>query len=94
MVEKIHKPGVNKGDVLIYALSTCIWCRKTRKLLDEIGVEYTVIEVDLIDDVKDKDAIHKEVEKWNPDCSYPTIVINKKECITGFDEEKIRRVLA
>ncbi len=93
MVEKKHVKGKKKGDVLVYALSTCVWCKKTRKLLDELGVDYEVIEVDLIEDPKDKEKVHKQIEKWNPEVSYPTMVINETECITGFDEEKIKQRL-
>lgn len=93
MVEKKHVQGKKKGDVLVYALSTCIWCKKTRKLLDELGVDYEVIEVDLIEDPKDKEKTHKQIQKWNPEVSYPTMVIDDSECILGFDEEKIKQRL-
>lgn len=92
MAEKIDIPGKIIGELVLYALSTCIWCRKTRKLLDDLGVAYSVIEVDLIDDVNDKLEIQKEIRKWNPDVSFPTIVVNNKTCITGYDEDKIREV--
>ena len=41
-------PGENKGHkVTLYALSTCGWCKKTKKFLDELGVEYEYVYVDL-----------------------------------------------
>jgi len=45
--------------------------------------------VDLLP-VEEKDAVKKEIRKWNPDGSYPTIVINDKECVSGFDELEIK----
>ena len=36
-------------DVRLYALSTCPYCRMTKKFLDESGVEYELTEVDLLD---------------------------------------------
>ncbi len=93
MVQKKLIKGKDKGDVLLYALSTCVWCKKTRKLLDEIGVEYNLIEVDLIDDIDGKKCVQKEISRWNPDVSFPTIVINNEECICGYDEEKIKEML-
>ena len=47
MVKKEHVEGENKGKILLYALSTCGWCRKTRQLLDDLGVAYDYIYVDL-----------------------------------------------
>ena len=43
-----HVPGKNMGDLKLFALSTCPWCRKTKQLLDELGVEYNFVDVDLL----------------------------------------------
>lgn len=87
-----HVKGRKKGKVVLYALSTCVWCKKTRNLLDEIGVEYHYVYVDLLDR-EENEKVRAEVVKWNPQGSFPTIVIDEKNCITGFDESKIREEL-
>ena len=87
-----HVKGRKKGKVVLYALSTCVWCKKTRNLLDEIGVEYHYVYVDLLDR-EENEKVRAEVVKWNPQGSFPTIVIDEKNCITGFDESKIRKEL-
>lgn len=92
MVEIKHVPGKNKGKIMLYALSTCIWCRKTKELLEKIGVEFDYIYVDLLEGA-DKEKIRKEVEKWNPACSFPTIVFNDERCIVGFKENEIKAML-
>jgi len=84
--------GENRGKVMLYALSTCGWCRKTRSLLDQLGVEYWYLEVDLLGALEKKEII-KEVEKWNPQRSFPTLVINESRCIVGFKDEQIREAL-
>jgi len=33
--------GKNKGQILLYALSTCVWCKKTKQLLDQLGWSMT-----------------------------------------------------
>ena len=91
MLEYEHVKGENKGKIMLYALSTCGWCRKTKELLNELGVKYDYIFVDLLED-KDKDVAMDEVKKWNPRCSFPTIVINDK-CIVGFKEDEIKEAL-
>ena len=53
--------GKNKGEVILYALSTCVWCKKTKKLLNELGVEYSYIDVDLLND-KERATIEEEVK--------------------------------
>jgi glutaredoxin-like protein NrdH len=83
-----HIQGKNVGRIMLYALSTCGWCRKTKSLLNELGVEYSYTDVDLLDETENEKTMN-EVRKWNPGCSFPTIIINNK-CIVGFKENEIR----
>lgn len=93
MTEHIkYVAGKNKGKIMLYALSTCIWCRKTKNLLNELGVEYSYIDVDLLEG-EEKEKVKKEIEKWNPALSFPTIVIDDKKCIIGFKEKEIKELL-
>ena len=87
--EAKHIKGQNKGKVILYALSTCIWCGKTKKLLGELNVEYDFIDVDL-QGYDEQQEIMKEIEKYNPAGGFPTMIIDGKDCIVGFDEEKIK----
>ncbi|MGC9314203.1 MAG: glutaredoxin family protein [bacterium] len=83
--------GRNAGDIRLYALSTCIWCKKTRVLLEELGVEFEFIYIDLISG-DEKTAAVDEVEKFNPRVSFPTLVIDG-EVIVGFKEDRVREIL-
>jgi len=91
MVDKKHVKGKNRGEIVLFALSTCGWCKKTKKLLNELGVEYHFVDIDLLQG-DDRDKTMKEVEGWNPRCTFPTLVVND-QCIVGYKEEKIREVL-
>ena len=82
----------NAGNVLLYALSTCVWCKKTRKLLDSLDINYSYIYVDLLEG-EDLAQVERNITEVNPQISFPTIVINGKTVITGFDEEKIVKEL-
>ena len=83
-----HVKGKKKGNIVLYALSTCGWCSKTKDLLREMGVEYKFVDVDLLEG-EEREEIMEEVKRWNPQSNFPTIVINNK-CIVGYDEQKIR----
>jgi glutaredoxin len=87
-----HVEGQNKGEILLFALSTCGWCKKTRMLLDEIGVTYDYIYVDLTEG-DDRGEVLKNMKKWNKSLSFPTLVINNEKSITGFDKESILEAL-
>ena len=81
--------GADKGHIVLYSLSTCMWCRMAKNLLRDLGVSYDYIDVDSLP-AEEKDVVKKEIKKFNPDGSYPTIVINEKEWISGYDEVEIR----
>jgi glutaredoxin len=87
-----HVVGKNKGRIVLYALSTCPWCKKTKELLEDIGVEYYFGDVDLMTDAERKEAM-RIVQKWNPGSSFPTMIIDDSKCIIGFQENKIREEL-
>ena len=83
--------GKDKGQIVVYALSTCVWCRKTKELLDRLGVKYASVDVDLLQG-DEKSKATEEVKNLNPRCSFPTLVING-QCIVGYDEQRIRETL-
>jgi hypothetical protein len=46
-----------------------------------------------MDRLEDSTEAMSELKKWNPKCSFPTIVINDKKCIVGFKEDEIKEAL-
>jgi glutaredoxin-like protein NrdH len=78
-------------ELKIYTLSTCSHCRATKKFLDNSGIEYSYTDVDLLQG-EEREAVIEEVKKYNPRCTFPTIVIGDK-VIVGFREDEIREAL-
>jgi len=87
-----HVAGKNKGKVFVYALSTCGWCKKTKAFLNENGVEYSYVDVDLETGAERTKALD-EVRRWNPNCSFPTVVLNDATCFVGFQPDKMKETL-
>lgn len=81
----------NDKKVFLWALSTCMWCKKTKKFLDENGVEYSYVFVDTLDE-REREKALKDVEKYNPAVSFPTILIGNR-CIVGYDEVRLKEAL-
>lgn len=86
-----HIDGKKKGNVMLFALSTCVWCKRTKRLLNELAIAYDYIDVDLLDS-SEREEVNKKVLHWNPSGSYPVIVVDDSKCIVGFDTEKIKEV--
>ena len=77
--------------VKLYTLSTCSHCKSTKKLLAECTVQYDVVDVDLLEG-EERKAILADVKKFNPKCSFPTIIIGNT-VIVGHKEDKIKEAL-
>jgi glutaredoxin-like protein NrdH len=77
--------------VKLYALSTCPYCRMTRRYLDENAVEYDLTEVDLLEGQTKDDAV-AEVRRISGGASFPVVVIGD-EVIVGFNKVRIRELL-
>ena len=80
------QPGVK-----IYSLSTCSHCKAAKKFLGECTIKYDFVDVDLLEGDERK-AIVEDVRKFNPRCSFPTIIIGEK-VIVGFKETEIKEAL-
>lgn len=87
-----HVDGRDRGKVMLYALSTCGWCAKTKQLLTDLEVAFDYLYVDLVGRDEQK-AVIEEVERYNPSLSFPTVVIGDR-AIVGFKEEELRGALA
>jgi len=77
--------------VKVYALSTCPYCRMARKYLDENGVPYDVVEVDLLEG-DEKSAAIEEVRAVSGGTSFPVIVVGE-EVIVGFNKKRMKELL-
>lgn len=77
--------------VKLYSLSTCSHCKSTKRLLDECTVAYDFVDVDLLEG-DERRAIIEDVKKFNPRCSFPTIIIGEK-VIVGYKEQEIKEAL-
>ena len=80
-----------KGDIRLFALSTCVWCRKTRNLLDENQVEYEYVYIDQLLGNEQRTALN-ELHNLSTGEAFPTIYING-EVIIGFKEKEIKKAL-
>ena len=75
----------------MYTLSTCSHCKATKKFLKDNGIHFEFIDVDLLQG-SEKENILNEIVQYNPQRSFPTIIIGNK-IIVGFREYDIREAL-
>ncbi len=87
-----HVDGKNKGALVLYALSTCVWCRMMKGFLAKMGIGYDYIDVDTLEG-EEKARTVEELKHWNPKCSFPSLVVNGEKCVIGFNENTLREAL-
>ena len=87
-----HVDGKDKGKLVLFALSTCGWCKKTRALIEDLEADYDYVYVDLLKG-QDREEAVEMVKKWNSQVSFPTLVINDEKSIVGFKEDEIKEAL-
>ncbi|MGA2308694.1 MAG: glutaredoxin family protein [Candidatus Bathyarchaeia archaeon] len=92
-MEKIRVNGKNKTHkVLMYAISTCAWCKMTKQFLKDSDIDYEYVDVDMTSD-EDHEKIRKEITRLGASPSYPMVIVDEKTVITGFRKDKIKEAL-
>ncbi|MCK4952946.1 glutaredoxin family protein [Candidatus Bathyarchaeota archaeon] len=89
----IKVPGINKKHrVLMYALSSCAWCKRAKRFLRDHNIEYEYIDLDLCSR-EEREKIRSDILSRRGRLSYPTIIVDDTILITGYNEDRIRKVL-
>ena len=86
-------PGKNnKHKVLMYAISTCVWCKRAKRFLTNHSVEFEYVDVDLcsIDELRE---IKDDILKRGGRLIYPTIIIDDRILMTNPSEKKLQEAL-
>jgi glutaredoxin len=88
--------GEKKKDIMIFALSSeaCIWCHKTKDLLNQMGLQYSYINVDELSKDDQKEA-YEEMWKYAPgSTSFPTVIVDQGQyVISGFSEKELKALI-
>jgi len=80
-------------DVVLFALSTCPHCRHAREYLDKSGVSYRYVYVDQLEGDEQKTVLLAS-ERYNPNHTFPTLVVDDDNVIIGFKESEYQEKLS
>ncbi len=86
---RIKVKGLKKDhNVLVYALSTCGWCKKTKQFLKNNDVAYEYIDFDLASS-EERQLIIDELTSNNIPLVFPIIVVDNDTMIRGYNPDKL-----
>lgn len=92
-MQTVKVPGRNnKHKVLLYAISTCGWCKRAKKFLNDNNVGYEFVDIDLSSG-EDKQEVRRDIQSRGGRLAYPTLIIDDKILLTGASPDKLREVL-
>lgn len=82
----------NFGEIRVYALSTCAFCKKALKFLRENSIRFMYIYVDdMAPD--DKQALKDKLKEiYKKDVGFPFMVINDNQVVIGFREDEYKNL--
>ncbi|MBM3146506.1 MAG: glutaredoxin family protein [Actinobacteria bacterium] len=78
-------------DIMLYTLSTCPWCRKTKKFFDERGLVYHFLDIDTLGR-KDRQAARDKIVELVGSLQYPVAVINGA-AVQGYNPDTFADLL-
>jgi len=77
--------------VMLYALSTCPFCKMAKHFFESRNIPYNFVDVDLLPEEEQEKTV-AEVQRISGRRAFPVIVIGE-EVIVGYDELRIREAL-
>ncbi len=77
--------------VKVYSLSTCPWCKKMKRFLDEEGIDFESVDVDLAGE-DEKNQAFSEMNELGVSPAFPITVV-EDEVVQGYDPDKVRKLV-
>lgn len=77
--------------IRLYSLSTCAYCQAIKKMFIDLDVAYESVEADLLEGAE-REAVLAELQTFNPQCSFPTVVVND-QVIAGYKVQEIKEAI-
>lgn len=92
-MKRVKVPGEdNRHRVFMYAISTCAWCKRAKRFLENNKIEYEYVDIDLCNG-EDQEKVRSDILSRGGRLSYPILIVDDKIVINGFQEHKIREAL-
>ncbi len=83
----------NPGDITVYALSTCGFCKRALQFLRDHSITFRYVYVDLLPFEVKQELKNDLKEKAGRNVGFPFAIINDNKYLIGFKENEWREEL-
>ncbi len=83
----------DEREITIFTLSTCMWCKKCKRWLNERNVKYRYIDVDKIQYSQKSEILNYLKKNYQQRVSYPYMVCDKKDVVIGYNPDKYEELM-
>ncbi|MFX1294532.1 MAG: glutaredoxin family protein [Promethearchaeota archaeon] len=77
---------ISRHKVMLYTISTCIWCRRLKDKLNSRDIQYSYIDIDLIPYMQ-KEVLKAKLREVKPRLAFPMMFVNE-EFIPNIEIDK------
>jgi glutaredoxin len=92
LAKEVEGEKGSEENILLFTLTTCMWCKKCKRFLEERKLKYRYIDVDKIER-KDKSKILDYLKStYDTRISYPFLVC-KSGHVVGYNPNKYEELL-
>ncbi|MHA1225970.1 MAG: glutaredoxin family protein [Candidatus Hodarchaeales archaeon] len=80
-------------EIFVFAISTCMWCKRGKKWLEERGYSYDYLNIDKIP-VDVKNEIKKKIrDVFGVRARFPILIVNKTKWNSGYNPKQWEELL-
>ena len=83
--------NLHKGEIIVFALSTCAFCKKALKFLRENSISFSYVYVDEFDFEKKSHVKNELKKKYKRDVGFPFLILDDSKIIVGFTEDEYKK---
>ena len=83
----------DQREIIIFTLSTCMWCKKCKRWLNERNIKYRYIDMDKIQYSQKSEILNYLQKNYQQRISYPYMVCDKNDVVVGYNPGKYEELM-
>jgi glutaredoxin-like protein NrdH len=83
---------VDRHNVMLYTISTCIWCKRLKSKLEAENIKFRYIDIDL-EPLMEKEKLKNQLRAVKPLLAFPMMFVDDKFIPNEVIDEKIEELV-